>query len=166
MDGTSPSENPAISTETNETSVNSPPENTTSTTNLDPSQSKLALDPFRTNFQPKKSNLWQPGQSGNPAGKPKGTKNQITLLKVSLEQYLREEASDHMHDVLMKAIKMAKNGHPGMIKLLLDLHISKAGNHEEATGDDKITININSMPDSKPTIDISKDNVTEVNLDE
>jgi hypothetical protein len=154
MDGTSPSETPVTSTETNETSVNSPPESIVTTTNQLP-------DPFRTNFQPKKSPLWQPGQSGNPAGKPKGTKNAITLLKVSLEQYLREEASDHMHDVLMKAIKMAKNGHPGMIKLLLDLHISKAGNHEEATGDDKITININSMGSEKPIIELDKTEVTQ-----
>jgi hypothetical protein len=31
--------------------------------------------------KPKRNFGWKPGQSGNPAGKPKGIKNRLTLLK-------------------------------------------------------------------------------------
>lgn len=54
-----------------------------------------------------------------------------------------------MSEVLDKAIDMALKGHPGMIKLLLELHMSKSGDTDDKQADDKITININQMPDSK-----------------
>lgn len=83
------------------------------------------------------------GESGNPLGRPKGSKNQITLLKQSLELALREEAEPEMSQVLKKAIEMAKDGHPGMIKLLLELHMSK-GTSDETKVSEKVAIQINS----------------------
>ena len=88
-----------------------------------------------------------PGQVANPAGRPKGSKNRITLLKLELEQALREQAAPRMDAVLEKAFAMALEGHPGMIKLLLELHISKTSDKDDTkSADDKITININQMP--------------------
>ena len=101
--------------------------------------------------------VFQPGVSGNPAGRPRGSKNQITLLKLSLEQALREQAAPKMGEVLEKAFEMALKGHPGMIKLLLELHVSKTSeNAEHKSADDKITININGMDNKEKVISQTK----------
>ncbi len=44
----------------------------------------------------KKSNLWKPGQSGNPAGRPKGTKNIATKQIREAYQKLTEDNLDNM----------------------------------------------------------------------
>lgn len=99
---------------------------------------------------------FQPGQVANPLGRPKGSKNRITLLKLELEQALREQAAPRMDAVLDKAFAMALKGHPGMIKLLLELHISKTSDKDDTkSADDKITININQMPREKTVISTS-----------
>ena len=53
------------------------------------------------------------GQSGNPAGKPKGTRNKITL---ALEALLDGEASA----LTRKAIDLAKSGDGPMMRLCLE----------------------------------------------
>jgi hypothetical protein len=96
------------------------------------------------------------GKSGNPAGRPKGSKNAITLLKQSLELQLREKAAPDMGAVLEKAVEMALDGHPGMIKLLLDMHVSK-GTNEDAKGSEKVAIQINSAPGAPKPVIIDND---------
>lgn len=52
------------------------------------------------------------GQSGNPAGRPKGIKNKATLLRASLE--------DDLPDLLAVVKKQALEGDIQAIKLILD----------------------------------------------
>ena len=92
------------------------------------------------------------GVSGNPAGRPKGSKNKITLLKQSLELQLREQAAHDIGDVLRKATELALEGHPGMIKMLVELHMSKTAN-DDAKGSEKVAIQINSAP-SQPAPEV------------
>jgi hypothetical protein len=87
--------------------------------------------------------LWQPGQSGNPNGRPKGARNKITLLKESLELQLREQAAPDLSKVMKKAVELAIEGDRAMIKLLLDLHIGK-GHTERENAVEKVEINISS----------------------
>lgn len=82
----------------------------------------------------RKTSKFQPGQSGNPQGRPKGTKNEITLLKQSLELRLRNKAKHQIEAVLEKAIELALEGDRMMIKLLLELHISKVQSQEDDKG--------------------------------
>lgn len=82
------------------------------------------------------------GHSGNPAGRPKGSKNAITLLRREVELALRQRTSQSMQDIVDKAIEMALEGHPGMIKLLLDHHLSKAS-EDEGPAKERLSININ-----------------------
>jgi hypothetical protein len=83
---------------------------------------------------PRKPQIWRPGQSGNPAGRPKGTKNQITILKEALELKLRNKAAYKIEKVLDKAIELALAGDRLMIKLLLEMHMSKTVATEDSTG--------------------------------
>lgn len=96
------------------------------------------------------------GTSGNPMGRPKGSRNQITLLRESLELALREEAHDHMSDVLKMAIALALEGDRQMIKLLLDLHMSKSA-PEGGAKQDRAVINIFGPKDAetKDIIDVT-----------
>lgn len=82
----------------------------------------------------KKSPKWVKGQSGNPAGRPKGSKNAITLAKLQLEGELRAQMGPQMVQVMQKAIDLALQGDTMMIKLLVDSCVSKsrAGSDDDA----------------------------------
>jgi hypothetical protein len=60
---------------------------------------------------------FKPGQSGNPAGKPKGARNKATL---AMEALLDGEAEE----ITRTAISMAKAGDPTAMRLVLDRLIS------------------------------------------
>src|SRR5262245_50591901 len=79
-----------------------------------------------------KSTLWQPGQSGNPLGRPKGSKGRITAQKLKIEEALRDQLNMVMPEVLTKAIEMALEGDRAMIKLLVEMTMSKPQATEEA----------------------------------
>lgn len=82
------------------------------------------------------------GVSGNPKGRPKGSRNQITLLKESLELQLREQGASRMPQILETAIDLALDGDRAMLKLLLELHLTKGGTGDVKAGQEKVTINI------------------------
>ena len=67
------------------------------------------------------------GTSGNPLGRPKGSRNAITLLKQEIEHSLREQAAPNMGAVLDKALELALDGNITMLKFLLETHLSKTG---------------------------------------
>ena len=169
MDGTLTTVAPATSPETNERSVETQSENSptsipapTGTPDASEDQNELKREPKRTLFGDVDNRslnpyLFQPGQSGNPEGRPKGSKNKITLYKILVEQGLREDAAPHMQEVLAQAVRMAKKGNVAMIKLLLELHMSKSGDIDDRTTDDKITININQMKPAEQVIEVKED---------
>lgn len=86
---------------------------------------------------------FRPGVSGNPKGRPLGSKNQITLFKIQVEGELRAQLKPRMADILDKAIDMALAGDGPMIKMLVDKWVSasRAG-EDEAPPKEKIQINI------------------------
>lgn len=88
------------------------------------------------------------GVSGNPAGRPKGSKNKITLMKLALEGELRAQLSPHMADILTQAIQKAKQGDPAMIKLLLDKTVptTKAAD-DEAPAKERVQVFIGQLPE-------------------
>ncbi len=84
------------------------------------------------------------GTSGNPAGRPKGKKNQITELKQDLEIAVRDAiAPDEIRAVVGKMVELALEGNVGAGKLILDKVLSNAKEGEdekEASGQLKIII--------------------------
>jgi len=81
------------------------------------------------------------GSNPNPRGRPKGSKNKITLLRQSLELQLREQAAPDLPAVLNKAIELALEGDRQMIKLLLEGAMAKAV-AEDKEVKEKLEINI------------------------
>lgn len=92
-----------------------------------------------------------PGVSGNPAGRPKGSKNRTTLLKQAIDGQLTEELSKDASDILQKTIELAKEGDTTCIKILMDrlMPIIRSDIGEEKGGVGKIEINVTSMPKQK-----------------
>lgn len=74
-----------------------------------------------------------PGQSGNPAGRPKGKRNQITELKQDLEIALREQVRPReIQKIIDKMTDLAAEGNVGAAKLILDKVLSNARDTEDA----------------------------------
>lgn len=57
--------------------------------------------------------LFEPGQSGNPNGRPPGSRNKVT---VAIEQLLEDDAEN----IAAKAIELAKNGDPALMRVVLN----------------------------------------------
>ena len=101
------------------------------------------------------------GTSGNPAGRPKGSKNKITLLKQMLEVQLREASQSRMPEVLDKAFELALQGDRTMLKLLLELHMSK-GIADMEKASEKVEINITTQPREQVAAETPKADFNEV----
>lgn len=100
-----------------------------------------------------------PETSGNPRGRPKGSKNQITILKQALELELRERASYRIRDVLDKAVELALEGNVTMIKLLLEMHMSRNQHAEdELDGKSKVQILVQNLTAKPANTVVSKSN--------
>lgn len=82
------------------------------------------------------------GVSGNPAGRPLGSKNRITILKVALEEAFRDETFDDVLNVLSMVVKQAKEGDKSSQKLVWDSAVSKGimAQDKDAKGDQGFTV--------------------------
>jgi hypothetical protein len=105
------------------------------------------------------------GQSGNPAGRPKGSKNKTTMIKQALEGQLVDQLAVDAGDILAKAINLAKQGDGAMIKLVLDKLLPNArdGSGIDLTKTGGVNIIIKSM--DKPTISAERVDDTEESED-
>lgn len=86
-----------------------------------------------------RSNLGQfvQGVSGNPKGRPVGSKNRTVLMKQAMEEALTRELSEDFMSILETAIILAKGGDKDMIKLVLGdfmKEVRRAEQTEEETG--------------------------------
>lgn len=109
--------------------------------NLNEKQSdkECETSPTTALSKPKRKHLFQPGSAGRPAG----TKNRITQQKIGIEAGLRDQLGEYMPEILQKAIDMALKGDKVMLKLLLEMTISKAVAVEDVSeGKDKVQVTI------------------------
>lgn len=72
------------------------------------------------------------GVSGNPAGRPKGRRNEIVALKQEMELAVRTHADPHkVKKVVEKVLNKAMNGNIPAAKLIFDHFLSKATDAED-----------------------------------
>lgn len=79
--------------------------------------------------------MWQPGQSGNPKGRPKGSKNHLSELKRELELAVRDGINPKViRQIIESMAELAIAGDVKAAKLLLDKLVSNAGGGDEEQG--------------------------------
>jgi Family of unknown function (DUF5681) len=65
------------------------------------------------NARPRHSGQWKKGQSGNPAGMPKGTRHRVTMLAEKLME-------DDAEDIVRAVVNAAKAGDPTAMRLCIE----------------------------------------------
>ena len=85
------------------------------------------------------------GTSGNPMGRPKGSKNKITLLKIAAEEGWRERNMAKINQVLDQICEDALDGDKGARKMIFEAIVSKGGTQEEKSATNKQVINVHRM---------------------
>lgn len=111
----------------------------------------------------KKVTKFKPGESGNPAGRPKGSKNKVTVLKLMAEEAWRERNSEAVQEVLDLILAQALNGCKASQKLIFDAMVSKSNVSEEKSAGSKQEINIRTMevtPSKGVIIDVEPEKET------
>ena len=90
---------------------------------------------------------WKPGQSGNPNGRPKGSKNKLTILREAVLANAENIVLENWEELVQCTVALAKAGDPTALKILWDRVIPAKRAIEEKSKEDKlnITINVNGM---------------------
>ena len=70
-------------------------------------------NPDKTDEDQSHRTRFKPGQSGNPNGRPKGSRHRVTLLAEQMVDGAAEE-------IVAKLIEYAKSGDPTALKILMD----------------------------------------------
>ena len=85
------------------------------------------------------------GISGNPLGRPKGSKNRITLLKMQTEEAWRDRNMERLDIVLDLILQDALDGDKAARKMIFDAVISKANVQEDKSAGQKQEITVHRM---------------------
>jgi len=99
--------------------------------------------------------LFKPGQSGNPAGRPKGSKNFTTLFEKAVKDVakkleLGEDPDSVEIEIIKRGIKEALAGKYPFYKDIFDrVYGQPKSNVDITSGDEKISINIVDFKDKK-----------------
>lgn len=102
-----------------------------------------------------KTTKFKKGQSGNPNGRPKGSKNKATVISEAIQGKLVGQLEKDAQHILMKTIEMAKDGDTTCIKLLMDrlMPAMRAGDNAGSSGVGGISITVNTLDNGPTTIE-------------
>ena len=85
------------------------------------------------------------GKSGNPEGRPKGSKNAITVQKLLLEEAFRGDSAEKMGKVLALVVKQALTGDKVSQKLVWDANVSRQAISDDKSAGAKQSITVHTM---------------------
>jgi len=85
------------------------------------------------------------GVSGNPAGRPKGSKNRATLISNAIGEYLQRNMVERVDPLLNKAYQLAMEGDQQMLKMLLGPYLKHIGESEDEQSSGAVTIRIENL---------------------
>lgn len=107
-------------------------------------QSQASSERYEIGYKkPPKSTQFQPGQSGNPNGRKKGTKGMKTLARETLTAKVTVRTTDgtkkmaRIEALMHKLIELAMKGNPRAMLALFRLYENAIPDHEDADGADK-----------------------------
>jgi len=100
--------------------------------------------------EPPKEHRWKPGQSGNPKGRPKGSRNRSTIVREWLDATDKvknpitgEVEEMTVEDMLTLAVIVkARKGDVSAYKALLDSAYGQAKQEVESTGQSEVITRI------------------------
>jgi hypothetical protein len=85
------------------------------------------------------------GVSGNPAGRPIGSKNKVTVLKLAAEEAFRDRNTNAIDAVLDQILTAALEGDKAARKMVWDSCMSKANIGEDKAAGGKQAITVHRM---------------------
>lgn len=112
----------------------------------------------------KNKTSFQKGKSGNPRGRPKGSKNGTTMLKEALKNNFDKALENHFEKIMKTLVAKAEEGDMQAIKMIMDRVVPVTKAVEFGSKGDKnlgITIKIGNMqPENQ------EDNVIDITPEE
>lgn len=73
------------------------------------------------------------GISGNPKGRPKGSKNEVVALKADIELAMRQHVKpEKLMKVIEKVLNKAANGNMAAAKLVFDYFLSRVSDNDDS----------------------------------
>lgn len=94
--------------------------------------------------KPGGTHLWKSGESGNPRGRPQGSKNKLTLLREAQMEKQEKKLLRNYPEIMEVVIQQAKEGCRSSQKLLID-YLERQKNkadEKQGGGSKEIVINI------------------------